>query len=290
MNIQKTSDYHQFLSSPFQRPIKESKIQNLMESMRKSGFDYSTPIVVKQSGKFLQVVRGQHRLESASRLGLPVFYVIQNDLTDHDAVDPSETSWSPSDTVSAFAEAGYSHYVYLRDFSNTHKLPLVLAARLLSESVSIEAVRKSITAGEFAITSPDSALKVIGVIDALSQKWKFCRVSNFIGAVQAMFKDNSVNWTHFIKRMTASTVVPSKRTSILEYLHLFEEIYNFRLPADQRIPLSFNYQQAIAAKKLSVIKVIKRAHLSSVAARQKSKEEKKSNARIIAGMKSLFNS
>jgi hypothetical protein len=288
MNIQKTSEYSQFLSSPFQRPTKESKIQKLMESMRKIGFDYSTPIVVKQVGKFLQVVRGQHRLEAASRLGLPIYFVIQNELTDYDAIDTSETSWSPSDTVSAFAEAGYSHYVYLREFSNTHKLPLVLAARLLSGSNSTNGVRESLTNGEFEITSSESALNVVTVIDALSSKWKFCRVSNFIGAVQAMFLNKSVMWPHFIKRMTASTVVPSKRTSILEYLYLFEEIYNFRLPSDQRIPLSFSYQQSIAAKKITNVRVAKRAQLSALAQRQKSKEENKSKGKIIAGMKGLF--
>jgi hypothetical protein len=288
MNIQKSTDYGQFLPPTFQRPVKESKVQKYMESMRKRGFDYSQPIAVKQVGKFLQLIRGQHRLEAASRIGLPVYFIIKNDLDESDAIEVTDTGWSPADTVAAYADAGYSDYVYLREFSNRQKLPLVLAARLLADAAAVDFIRKALTSGTFAVTSSGPALKVVEVLDSIGGKWKFCRVSNFIGAIQAMFLNPGVNWKHFTKRMVASTVVPEKRTSILEYLNLFEEIYNFRLPSTDRIPLAFYYQQGIADMKVKSIKVARRSQLSSVAQKQKSREERKSAGHIIAGMKSLF--
>ena len=288
MNIQKTSDYAQFLPPIFQRPVTESKVKTYMESMRKVGYDYSTPIVVKQEGKFLRLIRGQHRIEAASRLGLPVYFIIKNDLDDSDAIEVSETSWSPADTVAAYADAGYSHFVYLRDFSNKFKIPLVLAARMLSNLSPIGSVRSSITDGTFEVISQDSALDVVAFIDKIGKKWTFSRVSNFIGAIQAMYANPRVDWKHFLKRMVASTVTPEKRTSILEYLNLFEGIYNFRLQADERVPIAFHYQQAIAAKKFRAVKVARNHQLSSQAKRQKEKEGKKTTGKIIAGMKSIF--
>jgi hypothetical protein len=288
MNIQKTSDYGQFLAAAFQRPINESNVQKIMESMRENGFDYSTPVVVKQVGKFLQIIRGQHRINAASRLGLPVYYIIKNELDDTSAIETQNTAWTPSDIVAAWADTGMQNYVYLREFSNQYKLPISLAAVLLNNNDSREAVRRDLVSGEFSITTGETALKVVEVLEAISEKWKFCKLIHFIGAIQSMFEMPNVNWKHFKKRMTASTVVPGKRTSILEYLNLFEEIYNYRLSPADRIPFAFNYQQNLAATKVRVVKLNNKKHLSSIAQKQKEKSDNKAAGKIMAGIKSVF--
>ncbi len=128
--LEKTYNYDLFEPHEFSRPLHEDKV--LLGSMQKYGFLPSCPIHCVQSdnGK-LKVIRGQHRLHYARRLGLPVYYVIDDSNPDIFYLEAVRQKWSLTDFAEARANAGDKNYIKLLAFKKKHGLPLGAAARLL---------------------------------------------------------------------------------------------------------------------------------------------------------------
>lgn len=87
-----TKDYALFKAHELNRPLSEKPI--LLESMKAHGFMPSSPLQVeKDRDGRLKVIRGHHRLMYAKRLGLPVWYVIDDSNTDIFDLEGAPSTW-----------------------------------------------------------------------------------------------------------------------------------------------------------------------------------------------------
>ncbi|MCR4331556.1 MAG: hypothetical protein NUV34_02445, partial [Sulfuricaulis sp.] len=79
--LQCTHKYDLFEMHELNRPLHDDP--RLLASMQKTGFMPSSPIQCVRNGNgTLKVVRGHHRLTYAKRLGLPVWFVVDDTKTD----------------------------------------------------------------------------------------------------------------------------------------------------------------------------------------------------------------
>jgi hypothetical protein len=71
--VYKTKDYNLFNFRPDNRPIIQSHVKELMDSMTKHGWEQGSYVVVNEK---MEVIDGQHRLMSGMELGLSLLCVL----------------------------------------------------------------------------------------------------------------------------------------------------------------------------------------------------------------------
>ena len=113
----KTDNYDYLQDNPLNRDQKPAK--NLEESMMKNGFRPECHIICTRlrSGR-IRIVQGHHRKEKAKKLGLPIIYMVMEnlrplELTEYEDATESYTNLS---YFQSYCRAGAENYVKLRDF------------------------------------------------------------------------------------------------------------------------------------------------------------------------------
>ena len=105
-----TNNYDRFYFNPTNRPIKESHVKSLMNSISKFGL--LVPILCDKED---HIVDGQHRFEACKRLRHPVTVQVREsyDMRKIVEVNTMSRKWSMIDYAHHYAAKGNEHYKYL---------------------------------------------------------------------------------------------------------------------------------------------------------------------------------
>lgn len=114
-----SSDYDKFTLSEFNRIPSLSK--KLSESIRKNDLTQYNPILVDNR---LVIIDGQHRFLVCMELGLPIYFIISDEVMINDAADINQASknWSTLDYIIHYYKRGVESYVKLVDYSKKYNL------------------------------------------------------------------------------------------------------------------------------------------------------------------------
>lgn len=117
----KTENYDIFKISKKNRPIMNSHVKTLAESIKKHGYFYSKPITVTPD--FI-ITDGQHRYEACKQLNLPIVYEIDNIDENESMVILNSTSsnWTLKEFIHHYAERNIKFYVDLKEFMKTNAI------------------------------------------------------------------------------------------------------------------------------------------------------------------------
>lgn len=118
--ILETNNYNQFKHFPSNRPIKEYA---LVDSIQQKNLLHLNPIMVT---KDFYIVDGQHRLEAAKILDIPIYYVVDPHLTEDDIaiLNFNQKSWVIGNFLNFFVGKKISDYIFLDRIMREYKLPL----------------------------------------------------------------------------------------------------------------------------------------------------------------------
>lgn len=124
--IQKESDYTKFEFMELNRKITEHKPIDYAIFSIESQHNYfaKNPIIVNsiiKPGKLL-MFDGQNRFEGSRLIRQPIYYLIDNILTEDDLtkINRHQTNWQQLEFVETFAKRGKPFYQYLIELSNKH--------------------------------------------------------------------------------------------------------------------------------------------------------------------------
>ena len=108
-----TNNYEQFDFYKDNREIYYRHVDKLVESFKKNG--QMQPILCVQRNGKLYVVDGQHRLQACKTLGIPVNYIIDNNLNSESVTDINTTqkNMSQLDWIKRYAAQGNKNYAQL---------------------------------------------------------------------------------------------------------------------------------------------------------------------------------
>lgn len=126
-----STEYDKFKELPGNRPVEERRVKKLMESLIKTGYRESQPVIIN---KFGQKVDGQARIEACKRLGIPFIYEVDPDagILECININNTSTSWKMENYVRAYVENGYEPYSYLqllmKEFSKDFGFKTISAA------------------------------------------------------------------------------------------------------------------------------------------------------------------
>lgn len=244
--LETTGNYALFEANEEQRPITESHVKRLMESMKAFGFLSSKPLLCfRKSGKLI-VVDGHHRLESASRLRIPVVYLVETQEAQKTMMATGEAKkWDQSDCVRLYALRGIPDYIELQQYESI--MPIGMAASILSgEGAKSNNQRDAVRDGRFRIKTRSMMSKIAGIVVELIEKHPAVKSRAFISSLSKCLLYDGFDFEKFKSRLMENIIMLDKTANEEQMMKLFEVIYNYR--SKEKIPLAFLVSDAARAR------------------------------------------
>lgn len=224
----KTTDYSLFDTVGGNRDLNKPHIKRLVKSIRENNLLEQNPIIVDGDGK---VIDGQHRLEAAKELQVPIYYLVVQDggLQDVQRLNANMKPWTLVDYLNSYIKLQKQDYIILRDFQAKYKLSLASAIELCSTNWSGNSA-ETFRQGNFVI-------KDLAQASAVAEMYRaFCEFSDpsaakskeFLRAVRDVYKLNTVSMRQMLKKLKYTPEKIKKQASRMDYLRVFERIYNLR--------------------------------------------------------------
>lgn len=120
-----TTNYGMFILRDDNRHegVKEAHVLRIMNSIRTNNLLALRPIDVNGE---MEVIDGQHRLEAAKRLSLPIYYKMSTELKAQDIalINANVKPWSKMDYLNFYTKQGYPEYQKLSAFIKKSGLTL----------------------------------------------------------------------------------------------------------------------------------------------------------------------
>lgn len=227
--VYETMDYGKFKMLQCNRDVTEQRKTKLMESF--SIGEVLNPIVVN---KHFEIIDGQGRYEAKKELGLPIYYVVDEDagIDDCRRLNTYNTKWTDVDYAKSYAESGNANYIRLMDVCRQLNMNVSTAVKLSGHAVYTKRDEHRIRRGELIFTEEDKnnllrlSRKIDDIVDALNIKQ---RVSlTFKASIKIVVDTYGYEHERFVKNcmLYRSSFVVMSRTE--DQLKEFSEIYNYR--------------------------------------------------------------
>lgn len=132
LTIQRTTYYSQFRSISSNREVDMTHVRHLAEAIRNNNLLHLNPIIVNQD---LQIIDGQHRLEAAEQLKVPIYYVVDDGIkkTDIALLNSNQKNWSVMDYINYWTVEKAPGFDVLSRFIFTYPfIPASTCLQLLS--------------------------------------------------------------------------------------------------------------------------------------------------------------
>lgn len=228
LQIKKTQDYSIFNSIKGNREIQKSHVKNLTEAFSKNKAKASTilsynPILVNEQ---LEVIDGQHRLEAAKKLGIPVYYIISNglNLKDTQNLNSNNKPWRPIDYAKAFSESGNPSYTIYLDF--VEAFPRYNHDILRHVLSSGKSNGKDFKSGKFNVWLVKEAWDFLTMLGSFKEYTNAYKNRSFAMAFYRVYKLEDYNHKHMLKRMAKQGYTVPTHGNIPDFLRTLESIYN----------------------------------------------------------------
>lgn len=247
LKILTTSDYDKFKTVEGNRDVNESHVRKIKQSLEEKNLLEYNPILVT---KEMQIIDGQHRLEAARRLRIPVPYIIipDADLTTIQQLNSNLRSWNAKDFAESYARLGKGSYIRLLKFCDEYDFPIVLSAELLAGTSgggnipgrSGDAhISHRIRNGTFEIRNENNAL---ALMQQLRDLQPFCdakvwRVPAFIRTLIRLYRVAHMDHKTLVAQLRKTGVRLRRQANAREYTFQIVEAYNHGLKKNRINPI-----------------------------------------------------
>ena len=133
ITVLRTYDYERFIMNEFNRDIKRRTVDEFIKDFKVDGYCTLFPIIVKeQEGKYL-IIKGHHRYLALKESNMPIYFTVDNSLTDKDIIigEKTQNKFSPQDCTKIYANLGNDEYIKYRKLIEESQLSESLAKQLL---------------------------------------------------------------------------------------------------------------------------------------------------------------
>jgi len=239
--LYKTLDYNIFINNNENREVKENK--KLTASMVKYGFIDAHPIHVVQCGEKLRVMDGAHRLSTAKKLSLPIYYIVSNvdDVTISE-INNTQRKWSLYDYLESWVKQGKTEYIKVSKYQEEYSLPLTTSIVLLGEYSNYggQGVLDRFKNGDFVCKNLDSAYEIGDVVVVLSKiNKRVARSRFFITALLKCMRIDFFDAGVFIHAVKTHSHLFQPQPDWKSYAEMIHEIYNWHKPKKSKLNIRF---------------------------------------------------
>jgi hypothetical protein len=221
--INLTTDYFLFKFHKSNRPINESHVKNLVESMKKEYL--FTVITVNEKN---EICDGQHRFLAIKELKLPMFYVVMEGYGEKQMriINSTNRVWSNDDYLNSFIIQGKSDYIDYQMFQKTYKLGHVDCQKILTWNHKSHG--KDFKNGNFKIENYKRACSFMEKLLVIKKYYKGYKRTLFINAMMSLLNNPKFNFDEFILKLQQQQTLLVDCTKVELYISRIEEIYNYK--------------------------------------------------------------
>lgn len=245
--MESTTDYSIFKINPSNRDIDPLNLKKVIASIETRNLLPFRPITVNSK---MEVIDGQHRLEAAKTLGVPIYYIVQKDAKIGDILllHNAQKSWGLEDYLKYYVSQNYIEYVKLKQFLDKNKLTLRQGMGVLNASVKRQAtsVRADSTQGKFPFKEggfifPNESemmevelrmLNINQIVELIDRKTigkkTYLRSISFYRALAVFLCNKEVDFDLFLRKIPYKIDLFRPCTKVSQYIKIFIAVYNWK--------------------------------------------------------------
>lgn len=239
MAIKSTKEYDKFSYYKGNRRVNSAHLKSLVVSISKRNLLEHNPILVNEKNV---VIDGQHRLEAARELGIPIYYVVVKSGTmgDVQLLNSAIKAWNVEDHMKSFLSAGFEEYRKLNKYRLKYNVPVSTAMKyLIDEPIGRNQLMQKFREGRFEVTAMKKGIEMAEKIEDFRQfvEENCYRDRNLFRAVEMINGEVSIAYSDLIKRMKKNNETRpliKRQATARDYLREFEDLYNLHLHDKQR--------------------------------------------------------
>lgn len=235
MNIQKTTEYSKFR---YFKSNRETFINNLLKSVQEKNMLHAHPIIVN---KDFFVIDGQHRLEVAKKLQVPIYYIVVEDINEeHIPQNQVQRVWMLDDYLNFYKEK-INDYKEIDRLRKEYALDTNVLITLTSTGMYKTAMQR-FRRGQYQqnknIENIDNKLKHMTEIRQIIRPYGNSSVKDVIRAIWKLINQPNYDNENMIKKLQFN---PDGMIEIFKYKHInniyqvLVDIYNRNLQEKKRI-------------------------------------------------------
>lgn len=227
--VYETTEYAMFHHLLENREVDQKHVRKLVREISKKNLLHLKPIDVTTTGG---VVDGQHRLEAARELGLPVFYRVTEELGEAEiaSLNVAQKNWTGPDYLHYWTAKGRPAYRLLSDFMQ-HYPQISFSNAKLMMGLNDTSSSAEFQAGNFQTGDPKKGEQTAALILRISQeaRFKYAVDSRFVGALHhCVAKLEGFNADRFVQKIMLQPAALMRQATHKQYLEMFADIYNYK--------------------------------------------------------------
>jgi len=225
--VYKTKDYNLFNFRPDNRPIVQSHVKELMDSMSQHGWEKGSYVVVNEK---MEVIDGQHRLMSGMELGLSIIFTIEkgSNFETIQTLNTKQKNWTKYNHIESFVTKGNQNYIILQKYMK--KFPdFKLTEMLMFLGNTQSNIHKSVFEdGGSEVRSTDIADKWINNLLCLKGYFpKYYNKSIFVRSILRVLKKEDFKFSEFLHKVQLRPLMLQPCGTVEQYVEMIEKIYNY---------------------------------------------------------------
>jgi hypothetical protein len=234
IKVYQSNDYKLFKVLDGNRPINKRKVENIIKEI-KAGNDVldEVPVLVKEVGKHLDVLDGQHRVIVAQKLGRPVHYIVHKtemNLYAVAKVNSNTEKWKPIDFINCYKKAGNNNYKQLEEFHEKYNISIGVSLSLLTHGYKKRdggdgALTKEFETGLFLVKKYKEAVQLAETCNSFSE-FAGWNSRPFINAICRILQAEKCEFHLLIKKFAEDPKRLERHANWKGYLTNLENIYN----------------------------------------------------------------
>lgn len=240
--VHSTTNYGEFTFSEANRPIDKAFLAKLTESIRQRNLLHRFPILVSPG---MTVIDGQHRLKAAEALGVPVHYIVADEMAILDIAQINSIShkWTTRDHLNFWAAMGRKPYIEFRKFLEHYPwMPISVALQYGAEGKTIR--RANVFAeGSFTFSKAESLDRLARAVLDFKPYIGHWSQTAFVRAVANLLSNPEYDHQRMISKLAYLSTRLVKCPTVEAYLQVMTEIYNYKVRAGNEVDLAANFRR-----------------------------------------------
>lgn len=236
--IKKTDDYTIFKKHSGNRGIIPYNVKKLVSSISMKNLLHLKPIVVN---KDMEVLDGQHRLEAAKDLGIPVYYEIHSDYEPQDiALMNVQDQWKKEDFLRFYVSQGLSNYIELEKVMKKYNITFSLALQIFGDKEDYDSKHKTdFRKGTFKFPTGDDLQESLDILDKITKtvdyiypkmrgNTTYIKTARFASGLRAFLAIKAVDFDIFLRKLEIRLDLIRPCANTVSFINMFKSIYNWR--------------------------------------------------------------
>jgi len=230
-------NYDKFSLIYFNRPIEEEKVHKLQKQIREGkNFLINFPGNVTPEGI---VTDGQHRLEAAKREKVPFYYIVSDNFKMDDAIAANTitSNWTTLEYMNSYASREFPEYVKIKNFYLENSWVKISTLPKLCSSKGYG--KLNFNNGHYVADRMPFAGEVAAMVNSFRRFIgdKQADYNPFVQTMMSLAGNSNYNHKRMISKMEQRGSLFHRCATVLQYLEVLTEIYNYRVSPENRFSL-----------------------------------------------------